>query len=89
MAAETARKSYPVNRELDSGNCHGIEADVRRQLLAVDGVKVSSLVVRRLPNGVCLQGVLTVDDDAFDLCETVRKVPGVKDILNHMVMQNG
>lgn len=65
---------------------HNVETEVRRELLATQGVTVSSLVVRRLENGVCLQGVLRFDDAEFDICESVRKVPGISKILNHMVV---
>lgn len=68
-------------------NCHDFEADVRRELLSTAGVTVSNLVVRRLPNGVCLQGVLNVEDESVDICDAVRKVPGVQQILNRMVMR--
>lgn len=69
-----------------SKKCHDVESDVRRELMATDGIKVSSLVVRRLPNGVCLQGVLRFDDGEFDICESVRRIPGITRILNHMVV---
>jgi len=47
---------------------------------------VASLVVRRLPNGVCLQGVLRCQDRSFDVCDAIRQIAGVQQILNHMVI---
>lgn len=67
-------------------SCHDIETSVRRELMAVPGVTVSSLVVRRVPNGVCLQGILRCPDASFDICDAVRRVPGVHQILNQMVV---
>ena len=69
-------------------SCHEIEADVRRELLATEGVTVKSLVVRRLDNGVCLQGVIRFDGAEFDLGDTIRRIPGIDRILNHMVICN-
>ncbi len=66
--------------------CHDVEAEVRRELLATSGVKVSSLVVRRLPNGVCLQGVLHLNDASVDIGSAIRRVPGIQQILNRMVI---
>ena len=67
-------------------SCHDVESDVRRELLAIDRVKLSSLVVRRMQNGICLQGVVKFADESFDICDAVRKIPGVNRILNHLVV---
>ena len=64
---------------------HDIEAEVRRELLAVKGVSIASLVVRRIPNGVCLQGILLREDDSMDLCEIIRRIPGIAEVQNHTV----
>lgn len=67
-------------------SCHDIESGVRRRLLAATGVSVSSLVVRRVPNGVCLQGVIRYDDDSFDVSRAIRELPGVREVVNQMVV---
>ena len=67
-------------------NCHNIESEVRRELLSTSGMQITSLVVRRLPNGVCLQGVVRFDEKEFDFCDHLRRVPGVTRILNRMVV---
>lgn len=64
---------------------HGIESEVRRELLSVEGVTVSSLVVRRIPGGICLQGVLRFADESVDICDAVRRIPGIGSILDHTV----
>lgn len=66
-------------------SCHDIESDVRRRLLAAAGVSVSSLVVRRVPNGVCLQGVIHFEDEPFDISDAVRELPGIRKVVNQMV----
>ncbi|MEX0703655.1 MAG: BON domain-containing protein [Planctomycetales bacterium] len=64
---------------------HDLEHAVRRELLSQPGLRFSSLVVRRLPNGVCLEGVLEAEDDSPDIRSLVRRVAGVDQVLNHLV----
>lgn len=63
-----------------------LAADVRRALLSEDGLDIASLVVRRVPNGVCLEGVIRVHGDDVDVCRAVRKLAGIGQILNHLVV---
>ncbi len=65
---------------------HQLESDVRRALMSEDGVHIASLVVRRLPNGVCLEGVIHVSGDDVDVCKSVRKLDGVGEVLNHLLV---
>lgn len=60
---------------------------VRRELLAQEGLRFSSLVVRPVPDGVCLEGTLVCDsdDESPDICDVVRRVAGVNAVLNHLV----
>ncbi len=80
MPASVTQPSGPVAAR------HDVESEVRRELLSTPGVNVSSLVVRRLPNGVCLQGILRFDSQEVDICDSIRRVPGVSHILNQMVV---
>jgi len=66
---------------------HGLEQDVRRSLLANPNVRISSLVVRRMPNGVCIEGVLETDDGPPDVCALVRRIPGITEVVNHLVVR--
>ncbi len=66
---------------------HHIEHEVQRQLLSRPELQFSSLVIRRMPNGVCLEGVLEVENEAPDICELVRRVCGVNEVLNHLVVR--
>jgi len=65
---------------------HRLERDVRRRLEELSGVHFNSLVVRRIPNGVCLQGHALIEDEGLDLNSTVREVDGVDQVLNRLVM---
>jgi osmotically-inducible protein OsmY len=72
-----------------SNDAHSIESRVRRELVANPGFSVSSLVVRRIPNGVCLEGVVQVHDDTADVDSVVRQVLGVKEVQNHLLVCSG
>ena len=65
---------------------HRTEFEVRRELLSENGVSFDSLVVRRIPCGVCLQGYVAFDDQPHDLEEIARRVTGVEQVLNHLVV---
>jgi osmotically-inducible protein OsmY len=67
-------------------SAHQVELDVQRELLAHPSLHFSSLVVRRINNGVCLQGVLEVDDDSTDVCRIAQRVSGVREVLNCLVV---
>lgn len=66
---------------------HQIEQSVRRQLLAHPEFRFSSLVIRRIEDGVCLEGVVETDDDCADVCRLARSVAGVNSVLNHLVVR--
>ena len=71
---------------------HQIEEDVQRELLAEPKLRFSSLVVRRVPDGVCLEGVLEADDAESATscaCGLARRVAGVREVLNHLVVCQG
>jgi osmotically-inducible protein OsmY len=65
---------------------HQIELDVQRALLAQPRLHFASLVVRRIIDGVCLQGVLEADADSPDVCSIAQRVSGVRQVLNHLVV---
>ena len=77
----TLRSAPAVSR-----SAHQLETDVRRALNAANGVDIGSLVVRRLPNGICLEGVIRVSSDDFDVCGAVREIEGVGEVVNHLVV---
>lgn len=67
---------------------HAIEKDVQRVLLNLPEVHFSSLQVRRLPDGVCLTGVMQLADGTDPhIDDLLAQVEGVQRIINHLVVQ--
>jgi hypothetical protein len=64
---------------------HELERKIQRVLQDLPGVKFDSLVIRRLPSGVCLQGYATVEAGEFDLSLIARGIEGVGDVLDRVV----
>lgn len=71
---------------LDYSGPHQVEQEVQRALLSQPSLRFASLVVRRIDNGVCLQGVLEVDEELPDVCHIARRVSGVRQVLNRLVI---
>jgi hypothetical protein len=68
---------------------HAIEWAVRRELACQEGIHFRDLVVRRLQDGVCLEGVMETDDGGVDLADVVRKIAGVERVINHLLILPG
>ena len=66
---------------------HRLEQDIRHQLMLESNLNFTSLVVRRINNGVCLEGVLETDDDSCDVENVVRRVADVQNVLNCLVVR--
>jgi hypothetical protein len=67
---------------------HRMEYAVRRALLSHPELQFSSLVIRRVRDGVCLEGVLNAAPDSPDVCSLAQTVAGVNQVLNHLVTRN-
>ncbi len=67
---------------------HALEQQVQRCLLQTPHVRFPSLVVRRLRDGVCLEGVMESDDECPDVCGLARQVSGVQRVINHLVIRH-
>ncbi|MGQ0632987.1 MAG: BON domain-containing protein [Planctomycetaceae bacterium] len=65
---------------------HQVEHAVQRELLAHPRLHFASLVVRRIDNGVCLQGVLEADDESPDVSSIAQRIAGVQQVLNRLVI---
>lgn len=78
----------PIPPKLETSASPKLEADVRRKLLAEDGLNFSSLIVRRVANGICLEGVLEVADVDADVSAAVRRIPGVTQVDNQLFVRN-
>ena len=68
---------------------HQVEQEVRRALLSQPNLHFSSLVVRRITGGVCLQGILQMDAESPDVCSVAQRVSGVNCVLNHLLIAPG
>lgn len=66
---------------------HALERAIQLELLNQSDVRFSSLVVRRFRDGVCLQGVIEVDDDLPDIERITRELSGVNRVMNHLVVR--
>ncbi len=66
---------------------HRLEQAVQRHLLSHPELRFSTLVIRRIPNGVCLEGVLEHSSN-LDVCGLARSVAGVNEVLNHLVVRH-
>ncbi|MCP4170330.1 MAG: hypothetical protein GY758_06105 [Fuerstiella sp.] len=67
---------------------HLLETQVHRELLSDTHLDFSSLVIRRIPNGVCLQGVVEIDDPKADVSGSAMRVKGVGNVQNRLVMHH-
>ncbi|WP_437201670.1 hypothetical protein [Planctomicrobium sp. SH664] len=85
----------PVPADAESGwygsshqAAHALEMDIQRALLALPDFQFSSLRVHRLPDGICLTGVVKVPPGPkprFD--RLVARATGIDRVLNHLVLQ--
>ena len=64
-----------------------LERAVRQKLTSDPGVSISSLVVRQIEGGVCLEGTLETHSDLTDVERLVRSVASVDRILNRLVIR--
>ena len=79
-------KSSKRTRNQSSVQPHSVESGVRRELLSSPNFSVTSLVVRRIPNGVCLEGMVEVHGKEADIDATARRVHGVQEVQNHLLV---
>lgn len=64
-----------------------LERAVRQKLTSDPGVSISSLVVRQIEGGVCLEGTLETHGDLTNVERLVRSVASVDRIFNHLVVR--
>ena len=65
---------------------HSLEREVHRRLQTHPGLEIKSLVVRRTPSGVCLEGRIEMQDGNVDLRRLMTGVPGLNELINHLVV---
>lgn len=68
---------------------HEVEQTIWRELQSIPGVHFSSLTVRRLPRGVCLQGVMEADGDGAmpDVCDLIKRIAQVENVVNQLLVR--
>lgn len=66
---------------------HRIESEVRRALMAQPDLHFKVLVVRRVKNGVFLEGVVDADDGAPDITQLAGQVAGVGFVINRLMVR--
>lgn len=70
-------------------NPHAMEFEVTRRLRQLPDLDIKSLVVRRTPSGVCLEGrVETSAVEEIDLPGLMRGIPGLHEVINHLVISH-
>lgn len=77
----TGECASPVLKDSD----HQLERRIQRVLQELPGITFDSLVIRRLPSGVCLQGYATIEDHNLDLGCVAREIVGVGEVLDRIV----
>ena len=85
QAGQSRRRLDPT--EVD-GSPHAIERQVCRVLTSHPGLSISSLVVRRLGDGVCLSGVVESTDDPAEVCRIAQQVTGVNEVINRLLVRS-
>ncbi len=65
---------------------HAIEQAVRKRLSREDGIRFMELVVRRMPDGICLDGVVHTDGKCPDIASVVREIANVEQVINHLLV---
>ena len=63
---------------------HGIEKEVQRTIARQPGIQILSLTVRRLEDGVCLDGTLETDRPCPDFVDLLRQIAGIKKVVNRL-----
>jgi len=64
----------------------GLEPFVRGILTDSGGFRIDRLVVRRTPEGLCLDGVIRSSTGHADVADLVRAATGVTEVLNRLVV---
>jgi hypothetical protein len=68
---------------------HLVEAEVSQTLRDTPGVHVESLSVHRIEDGVCLHGVIELDDPSTDVEDVIRRALAIEHVMNRMVVKYG
>jgi osmotically-inducible protein OsmY len=67
---------------------HDIECEVSRRLNQHPELKIKSLIVRRTPGGVCLEGRIETSREDINFADLMRDIPGLEEVINHLVISH-
>ncbi|MAT15588.1 MAG: hypothetical protein CMJ46_10005 [Planctomyces sp.] len=83
---------YRSPRFKDAHSAHSVERDIHKSLLTTPGLKISSLVIHRIPGGFCVEGTIEVDQTKNDprqlVTDSLKCLEGVDRVVNHLVMRS-
>ncbi|MBI1312187.1 hypothetical protein GC176_12925 [bacterium] len=86
-----AGSRLPFEEDAAGSGCHELphttELQVHRHLLGQSDLAFSSLIVRRMNNGLCLQGVVETCDEEPDFARLVRQVAAVENVISQLVVR--
>lgn len=83
VPAKTAARAS----SLQLSSPHSLECEIKHALAVDTDVNLSSFVVHRTKNGVCLEGVLEFDGECPDICKRIQAIAGVDEIINHLLVK--
>lgn len=66
---------------------HQVETEVSLALRETMGIHVESLSIHQIEGGVCLHGVVEVDDLQLDVTDVVRRALGIDQVINRMIVR--
>ena len=73
--------------EMPAASDSALEHAVRQKLISSPHLRISSLVVRQIKCGICLEGTLETSNEPTDVEQLVRSVASVDQILNRLVLR--
>lgn len=77
----------PLTGKHHGGSASTLERAIRQKLISNPDVKISSLVVRQIEGGVCLDGILETNNDPTDVDRLVQSVASVDRVLNRLILR--
>lgn len=83
MPAKTAARTTSLQFDAP----HSLECKIQHALAIDSDVCLNSLVVHRTKNGVCIEGVLEFDGECPDICNRIKALTGVEEVINHLMLK--
>ena len=87
VGLEPSSEDVPPTGEHHDDSAAMLERAIRHKLISDLDVSISSLIVRQIEGGVCLDGILETYNDLTDVERLVRSVASVDRVLNRLVLR--